>query len=311
MVRRFATCFFVSMFMASNAMAGTVPGTSVSMTPPAGYVAADRFPGFTNEASGSSIMVTEIPGPYSEATAGFSNKSALDAQGMKLLSKSPATVDGLPCMLLELEQQAFGKKFRKWIIAADRSSRTTLIVASYPENAVKAGGLLKQAMLSARFVKAGDPAEALAYTTAPAPPFKVAKVIGQLMLLTPEGVFPVKDETVPLMAVGLSFSKDLVIADKKIFAEDRIRKTSAAGLRNISVSSSTPVVIDGMAGIETIAAGEGAVTATPLTIYQVLLFDGSGYCVIQGLVPSKEKNTYIPVFEKIARSFRMKAPERK
>lgn len=304
-VRWFATCFFVSMFMATNAMAYQIPGTSVSMRPPAGYVAADRFPGFTNEASGSSIMVTEIPGPFEAATSGFADKQRMKTQNMMILSRQPLKIDGHPGILLEAEQHVYGTLFRKWIVAVDHSGATTVIVASYPETSAMQGKQLKQALLSARIVKAGDPAEALDYTAAPVPPFKVASVIGQVMLLTPEGVFPVKEETVPLMVFAPSFSKGMAIADKKIYAEDRIR--ASAGLRNISVSSSKPVTIDGMPGIETIAVGEGEAAATPLTIYQVLLFDGSGYCVIQGLVHSKEKQAYIPVFEKMARSFRMKA----
>ncbi len=51
-----------------------VPGTSVRLPPPEGFMPADRFPGFMKESTGSSIMVSEIPGPYGEVTAGFSNK---------------------------------------------------------------------------------------------------------------------------------------------------------------------------------------------------------------------------------------------
>ncbi len=301
---RFVKCVVVLAFVVSNAMAGQVPGTSVSITPPNGYVAADRFAGFMNEATGSSIMVSEIPGPYGDVTAGFNDKKRMQAQGMTLLSKSLVKVDGHTGMLLHVEQPAYGALFKKWIVAVDRSSATTLIVASYPEAAVKQGELLKTAILAATFGKVSDPTDALSFSVTPSPPFKVAKVIGQNMVLSPGGRFPVKDENVPFMILGLSVSEDLSIPDKKIFSERRVTKT--ATVKNIRVNQSTPVKIGDLSGYATTAKGEGDDTATPLTIYQVLLFDESGYLVIQGITPSAEKNTYMPVFVTIAKSLKMK-----
>lgn len=134
---RFAQCVVLLGIVASNAMAGQVPGTSVSITPPNGYVATDRFPGFMNEATGSSIMVSEIPGPYSEVTAGFNDKKRMQAQGMSLLGKSSVKLNGYTGMLLHVEQPAYGTLFNKWMVAVDRSGTTTLIVATYPEAAAK------------------------------------------------------------------------------------------------------------------------------------------------------------------------------
>jgi hypothetical protein len=286
-----------------------VPGTSVSITPPNAYIAADRFPGFMNEATGSSIMVSEIPGPYGEVTAGFNDEKRMQAQGMTLLSKSSVKVDGHTGMLLHIEQPANGTLFKKWMVAVDRSGATTLIVASYPEAAAKQGELLKTAILAATFGKATDPTDALTFSVTPSPPFKVAKVFGQNMILSPDGRFPVKDENVPLMILGLSASEDLAIPDKKTFSERRVTKTAI--VKNISVNQSTPVKIGDLSGYATTAKGEGEDAATPLTVYQVLLFDTSGYCVIQGRTPSAEKNTYMPVFEKIAKSFKMKESRNK
>ncbi len=301
---RFVRYVVILAFVGSSAMAGQVPGTSVSITPPNGYVVADRFAGFMYEATGSSIMVTEIPGPYVEVTAGFNDKKRMQAQGISLLSKSSVKVDGHTGMLLHIEQSAHGILFKKWMLAVDRSSATTLIVTSYPKVEVKQGKLLKTAILSATFGKASDPIDALNFSVTPSPPFKVAKVFGQNMILSPNGRFPVKDEKVPLMVLGLSISEDLAIPDKKKFSELRVMNT--ATVKNISINQSTSIKIGDLAGYVTTAKGEGNDTATPLTIYQVLLFDTSGYCVIQGIVPSAEKNTYMPVFEKVAESFKMK-----
>jgi hypothetical protein len=305
MMKKFVVVVLVCSLFISPNFAGQVPGTSVTLTPPEGFVAADRFTGFMKESTGSSIMVSEIPGPYGEVTAGFNDPKRMQAQGMKLLSKSPAKVSGHKAMLLHVEQFAYGTLFSKWLVAVDRAGTTTLIVATYPQaEDQQQGESLRAAVLAATFGKPTDTTDALLFTAKPSGPFQVAKVMGQNMILSPHGQFPVKDENVPFMILGLSASENLVLSDRKAFAEHRITKT--ATVKTISVNQSTPVKIGGLSGYTTTATGEGADAGTPLSIYQVLLFDTSGYCVIQGITPSANRSTYMPVFETIAKTFKMK-----
>lgn len=307
---KFAVVVLICSLIVSPIFAGQVPGTSVTLTPPEGFLAADRFPGFMKESTGSSIMVSEIPGPFGEVTAGFSDQKRMQAQGMKLLSRSSTKVDGYKAVLLHVEQSAYGTLFKKWLVAVDWAGTTTLLVATYPQaEDQQQGESLRAAVLAATFGKPTDTTDALSFTAKPMAPFQVAKVLGQNMILSPDGRFPVQDENVPFMILGLSASENLVVSDRKAFAEHRITKT--ATVKTISVNQSAPVTIGDLSGFTTTANGEGADAGTPLSIYQVLLFDTSGYCVIQGVTPSTKKNTYMPVFEKIAQTFRIKESHRK
>lgn len=281
-----------------------IPGTSVSLPPPCGFVRAERFPGFMNESTGSSIMVSEIPGPYAEITAGFSDSRQMQTRGMTLLDHSSVTVDGQRAMLLHVEQAVRDTLFRKWMLAIDRHNSTTIIIASFPKAEVDQGNELRAAILAAAFGKPKDPTDALVFDVTPVTPFQVAKVMGQNMILSPEGSFPLKGENVPFMIFGLSASKDLVIANQKEFAERRV--TDTATIKNIIVEQTVPLTIGHCSGYATIAHGVGEGAATPLTIYQVLLFDESGYCVIQGITPTSQKEVYVPVFKQIAKTFKMK-----
>ena len=306
MMRPVAVVLMCSL-ITSTLFAGQVPGTSVALTPPEGFVAADRFSGFMQQATGSSIVVSEIPGPFGEVTAGFSDQQRMQAQGMKLLSRSSARVDGHEAILLHVEQFAYGTLFKKWLVAVDRAGATVLIVATYPQGEdQKNGESLRAAVLAATFEDSTDPIDALLFTAKPMAPFQVARVLGQNMILSPDGRFPVQDEKVPFIILGLSASEKPVVSDRKAFAERRITKT--ATVKTISVDESTPVQIGGLSGYRTTANGEGADAGTPLSIYQVVLFDASGYCVIQGVTPSSKQSTYMPIFEKIARTFRLKEP---
>ena len=61
---------FVLILFVNHAVAESVPGTSVNLNPPSGFVKSERFPGFQNETNFSSIMVTEMDGPFAELIRG-------------------------------------------------------------------------------------------------------------------------------------------------------------------------------------------------------------------------------------------------
>ena len=68
-----------------------VPGTRVFLVPPR----ALRFPpaasrGISTSRTGSSLMVTAVPGPYAELVAGFDDEQALRRQGMVLIEREDA-----------------------------------------------------------------------------------------------------------------------------------------------------------------------------------------------------------------------------
>lgn len=293
-----------SFFLASQVTAAPIPGTTVDIKPPTGFSKAERFPGFMNEAIGASIMISEIPGPYNEVASGFTDQR-MQAQGMKLLNKLSVKVDGQPAILLDVEQVASGVLFKKWLLAVDRSSSTTLIVATYPNvEAKQQQNLLKATVLGATLGKQSAPREALSFTAIPIPPFQNAKTIGQTLILSPGGKFPLKDENMPFMVLSLSTVKELAIPDKRAFAESRVIQT--ATIKNIKVDKSSPVKIGTLSGFTTLAEGKGEYASTPLTIYQVVLFDVSGYYLILGVVPLANKDMYLPIFEKIAKTFTLK-----
>ena len=287
-----------------------VPGTSVILAPPTGFVITDRFPGFVNESTGASIIISEIPGTYDEVIAGLSNPKSMRTQGIKLLSKAPNKVDGHKAMLFHAEQSVNGTLFKKWLLAVDRSGATTIIMATYPkaENKQQAE-ILKAAILAASFGKPNDPFDALKFTVKPVSPFQIAKITGQNMVLTPEGHFPLKNEETPFMILELSASENPAMSDQKTFAELHLSKIAA--VTKISVNQSIPVKIGDLSGYVTMAKGEGKDAATPLTIYQVLLFATSGYYVILGVTPSAKESTYLPIFEKIVKTFKMKESHKK
>ena len=232
---------------------------------------------------------------------------------MALINHSIIEVDGLQAILFKVEQSAYGTVFQKLVLAVNRSGSTTIIMASYPaEFSDQLEQPLKTSLLASKFGAKKEAQAlqqsniaALPFEVTPVSPLEIAKVMGNNLILSYEGQFPLKDEKFPFMVIGLSMSKDMAIPDRQAFAEQRIRKTTAAA-SNIRVFGSQPVNIDGLEGFTTLAEGDGASAGTALTIYQVVLYDKDGYSLIQGFTPSLHEDKYLPVFEDIANSFKMR-----
>ncbi len=287
------------------AFAEHVPGTSVIINPPEGFVLSEHFAGFVKESTGSSINVSELPGQYKEFSINFSTREHLLAHGMKLISRESTQVDGHAALLLHVGQFLDGTLYKKWILGIDRYGDTTLIIAKYPETYDRQQGeSLKAAILGLTYIKNSDPINKLPFSVEPVVPFNVARVIGKILFLTPGGQFPLEDKDTPFMILGSHISKDLEVSDQKALAERTIAKTGV--VENVSAIQSNPITIGKLSGWATMARGVNKDTSTPFSIFQVILFDRPLYCFIQGVAPSKEKSTYLPIFNKIAETFKIK-----
>ena len=110
-----------------------IPGTIVSLIPPIGFSKADRFPGFFLREANSSIMVTDMPGPYNEIAKSF-NKIDLSARGMRLIEKKDVTVCEKIGLLLHIAQTANQKVYEKWIVIFGSENVTYLVTATFPQD---------------------------------------------------------------------------------------------------------------------------------------------------------------------------------
>lgn len=294
-----------AMVSTSPVYAEQVAGTSVSIEPPPGFVAADRFSGFFDRERGASIMVSDIPGEFEQTGAAFRDKAQLLARGMTLLSHADTTVDTRRALLVEAEQSAQGQRFKKWLVLVEREKGVSLLVATLPEGAIDAlEAPLKSALLSARFGAPSDPYAALGFAITPVAPFEYAHALGQTLILTPEGLFPLKDPQMPSLVVGLSASQDAAIADRKAFAERRILQV--ADIKDTRLERSKPIRVGGLEGYASLATGKHAPGNDARTLYQVMLFDQDGYALILGSMPTKSRSTHLPIFERMAKTFLLK-----
>lgn len=289
--------------VAAMAQPQAVAGTRITLQPPEGFVAADRFPGFANQESGSSIMVTEVPAPFSQITAGFTREQ-MAPRGMTLRGSEPLTVDGRQGMLLSITQSARGVAFDKWILAFGDDSTAVLVTGTYPQaRAGELGEPIKQAVLSARLRTAGpaDRFEGLGFRIAEGSRLRIATRMGNLLLLNETGTLPNAVPGSPVLVVGSSFS-EVDLADLEAFS--RRRATQIATLSGVSNFSGGPITIDGAAAYELFADAVNSDDGKPLKVYQVVIAEGNHYILVQGFAGEERAADFIPEFQSIARTLR-------
>ena len=84
-----------------------VKGTKVSLIPPSGFEISTSFAGFQKNELNASIMVIEMPGPFSEVSKGFTPEG-FASQSVIIDTIVTYTINGLPGVLASGQQNAYG-----------------------------------------------------------------------------------------------------------------------------------------------------------------------------------------------------------
>ncbi len=283
-----------------------IPGTIVTLIPPPGFSKADRFPGFFLREADSSIMVTDMPGPYNEITKSF-NKIDLSARGMRLIEKKVVTVCEKNGLLLNILQTAHKKLYEKWVVIFGSENETYLVTATFPQDLRdQMSNALHSSILSTQCSSDTDKNffEGLTFTISNSPKMKFANKMGNNVTMTKDGSFPAKNETDPILIAGASISQGLVINNKKSFAIKRVQQI--ATLKDIKIMDIKKITIDNLLGYEIMAKGTDKKLEGTNYVYQLILFGESDYYMILGMVTAADKTEYIPTFRQIAMTFKQK-----
>jgi len=281
------------------------PAAGVKLVRPEGFDDAENFHGFQQASTQSSVMVLMIPGPFSETTGGFTAER-LKTRGMTLGSKGNVEIDGNAGVLISLVQTANGTEFAKWIVAFGDEEETRMVTATFPKiHESTLSAQLKSVVLSTRLDIAPPPTPGadVGFTIVASDKVKIARGVGKMLMYTKDGIVPAKSPEDPLFIAAPSFS-EVSIADKRQFSVQRLFQT--AHTKITSVTTTNEITIDGLDGYELVADAADADSGAPLVVYQVVLFDGVSYLLIQGLVGASVSAEYLPEFKAMARSLKRK-----
>jgi hypothetical protein len=177
----------------------SIPGTSVSMEPPAGFLPADTFAGFQNAEDSSSIVIAEFsPQAYLQLLDTFSSAEAASqafaAQGISIARRTTVTTGDVQVPVLIGTQTAVGFEVGKYL--ALYSGENTVLVTF---NVFDAGRVREPAILAAlESVRVSaaptleEKLEQLSFDFRVEPPFRAFDVLfgGAVALTSFEGTDP-------------------------------------------------------------------------------------------------------------------------
>jgi hypothetical protein len=311
-IRRFILVAYFLVAMSFSALCTTqatgqvstpirVSGTQVSLAPPEGFRVSTRFSGFESAETQASIMITELPGPFSEVTKMLVPEQ-LVKQRMTLLSRSDEKINGSDAILAHVTQRYAGDDFLKWMLIVGDESKTRMIVATFPkENETALKEALRQSVLSTTWTNdAVDPFDGLNYKLHAAGTLKLAGRVSNLLMFSESGKQRTSGPEEGLFIFGSSIA-DRDLSNLKKFAEDRISQT--ARMSNIKIKSSTPVVIAGLKAHEIVANAKDDATEKPMLLYQTLIADDKTYYIAQGTITADRGNALLPHFKATVKSF--------
>lgn len=286
-----------------------IPGSRVRIAVPATYTPADRFTGFLDTTSGTSIIVLDVPGERYEQMAAGMTVDGLAATGLKEIAVGTLEGRALPHILITAEQATAGGVFAKFVMLVRSAEHGALVTVNVPKTKLAVAGTRRsdiEALLrTVSFTRDPAPRKALFSFTYLGPFRSSDGVPGGASVYTLDGagppVGPEPGRVLFLVVPSLSTGR----VDIGRAAESAI--AGVAGTTNVTMTKKTAVTIDGLKGIAHQATALSRTTdgaAAPIVLYQVMLADPKGgYVRMLGQAPAARAREFVPEFEKIARSF--------
>ncbi len=283
-------------------------GSSVGLVPPAGLAASSNFSGFEDPATGTSIVVTEMPvEAYATIGAKF-NPEGLRETGIEAAAPPENwPVEGaVVSKLIRGSQVAAGIKYRKWIVLIGAKSTTAMVTVQIPEGV--AGGLSDADVDTAlRSIAIRTPPSleeqiaALPFKVADQAGFRPVRVIAGATYLLTEGPNDVAaNSSQPMIVIASNLNVAPEPSARMDFAKQAF--ASLTGIKDVRSDNETSSEADGAEWIEIDGGAKDAASGDGLYVAQIARFETSRYVRAILIVRDTEKDKYSERFRKLAKS---------
>ena len=107
----------------------------------------------------------------------------------------------------------------------------------------------------------------------------------------------------PILIAGSALT-DWPIGDRKEFSRKRLQLT--ATVTAIEIETLDEVRVDGLEAVEILAKAKDTDSGKEIRLYQMMVFKGQTYYLIQGMVSLRREDEFMADFQAMARSFKCK-----
>jgi ribosomal protein L10 len=271
------------------------------MIPLVGLDPAKTFAGFQTEDESVKVLVAELPAEAYGEVVNALKAGPANTGGIK--PESIETAAGMAYYTAETAKNGTSV-VRRYSMILSGGTFSGYVAVQVPENA---GKIYSDEAVRAMFASAVIRKEVPVEEKLGLMPFKVSELSAfkNVRTLTPGAAVLLADgdettgiETAPFMVIGLMGSAPAQPDDRSRFAEQAA--TAIPGVRNLRITMSEPVRIDGMAGYETRIDATSGKDNTPVTVVQWLRFGGGQNALrIIGSAPREQWTKAFPRFRAV------------
>jgi hypothetical protein len=287
------------------AMPQQAPNSRVVLDLPPTFTPSPLFSGFQDDASGVSYVILEAPaGEYDKMAQGFT-PDELAKRGIVEAQKHDLPRTGDHVYMRALQKSEAGT-YAKFFVLFRTTDQTVLVSVNVPKRSLDDGTTkpddIEHVLATAKTTE--KPAVRELYALSYLGPFKEAgTLVGTSKVYTLDGrLEPDRqgDARSAFMVAPSLDKRPVTEADK--YAVSLL--ATLPGYKDLKPGKRSPIIVDGLDGIEFSATATDEDDGKPIYLYQVMLMgkDG-GYFRLIGIATPADREQIAAEFPKIARSF--------
>jgi hypothetical protein len=285
-------------------------GSRVGLVPPPGMVPAEAFDGFADPGKDAAILIAVLPPTAYSQIEKSMDPDALKKQGVNVEKREPMQVSLGKAFLLVGSQTADKVRYRKWLLVASASDFTALVSVQVPEDDPAYPDSVIRAALATVAARAQVPqSEQLSLL-----PFAVSDLAGFHVDGVLRGRALLLSDSAGGSSAPQDSSKDASSSDASNASNGAARFFVAAipggpqeasqhpefarlafneigGIKEVQVSMSEPLRINGQSGYQMMAQAKDARSGADVMVVQWLRFGSGGYLQMVGIAPTGDKWT--------------------
>jgi hypothetical protein len=289
----------------------TPRGSSFGLVPPAGFALSNRFTGFEDGGTGSTVLLAELD-KAAYAQLEQATTADLSAQGIEFSERVPLKAGAIDGLLFVGAQHVGGLAVRKWIFIFPAESFTGMVTASVPEQyaSIHPDADVRAALASIAVgapVPLAEAVGALPFTLAETETLKFVKTMGGGAVgLTTGSKTTDPDRRQPWLIISSSPGYACPGTPRET---GELLLRNGAGLEDVKVAGVQEVKVSDGPGVEVEADAIDSRSRVPLHVVErVGPFDGRDCLMLVGRVRPEQADAAVPEFRKVMDTVQLKTP---
>lgn len=262
----------------------------IGLAPPPGMELSNSFPGFEDRQNNVFIRLVALPdNAYAEIEKSMTN-DALKKQGVIVEKREHVKIEDGNGLLIVARQEAKPDRIRKWLLIAPLKGITGLISFEMPLDAKLryTDATIRAALVSVvsrPHIPTEEQLKLVPFNISDLNGMRIVRVVPGAAIQLTDGPGDLFESNQPHVVISVSPGGPSQPSDREQFA--RLALGGLPPFKDVRVTNSEPMRVNGQPGYETRAQGKDPKNGTEVEIVQWLRFGTGGYLRIVAFAPKE------------------------